>query len=376
MKIIEIKDINAFQKLEEKWNSFLIRCSNNDFFLSYTWLYTCIKNDPPNRSLNLLLFEENDTIVGAAPVSFTRGHLKTPAGFRLPLSLRRIHFIGDSIAPRCDILTNCSPEPVIRQMVKYLDKIKASWEIAEFRQMPEGSENLQILENHIRNTGFDYSIIDDSICPYRNFDDTKYDDITLKKYTSSKRLERLINKGLRELREKGKVDTRIHWDFKYKEIEKDISAIENESWKKEQKQRLFSSDMYKFTTDLIRAARDSGELFVILMYFNNEPIAYNLGFIYANKYYSYSAAYKQEYSKYKPGYILHRETIMMMDKLKLREHDFLMGHSRYKKSFCNNVRQNKLVRVFNDHPASRLLYGIYTGVRPLYKQLKHALKQD
>ncbi|MBD3170269.1 MAG: GNAT family N-acetyltransferase [candidate division Zixibacteria bacterium] len=373
LKIRLISDIDSFISFEESWNNFLEQCVNNDFFLSYNWFKTFFSTQRFSGNLRILVFEEGGRILGAAPLVKDRGTIRTPGGWKIPISANKIHFIADDLAPRCDFPVIDNPEPALTKIAEYLASISSEWEIIAFRQIPDSSPNLPVLKRIFDRFNLDTIITDDSICPYRVFNHSDPQSKSQMIYPSSARQERLINKGLRELKKKGKVEIKTSRNGDLSILESHIAEIEYESWKRKQKRRLFSNDMAEFTSMLMKSAAVSDQLFVILLYFNEIPIAYNLGFIYKNKYYSYSSAYKERFAHYKPGYILHREVVRIMDNMNLEEHDFLMGDSRYKRSFCNNVRQNHLIRVFNSHPASRTLFTIFRGIRPLYKQFKKSL---
>ena len=373
LKIHIFRDFDSFNSFEDQWSKFLKKCVNDDFFLSYNWFKTFFTTQQTPRDLRFLIVEDGEKIVGAAPLMKDKGSIHTPGGWKIPIHANKIRFIADDLAPRCDFPVLDDPEPVLTKVAEYLASTAEEWEIIGFRQIPDTSPSLPILRSVFERHNLDIIVTEDSTCPYRIFNNSTPVISKPHGYSSSAKLERLINKGLRELKSKGKVEIKTCRSGDLSILESHIAEIEHESWKRKEKRRLFSSDMTNFTSTLMESAAASDQLFVIILYFNEMPIAYNLGFIYRNKYYSYSSAYKERFAKFKPGYILHREVVKIMDNLDLDEHDFLMGDSRYKRSFCSNIRQNYLIRVFNSHPASRTLFCIFQGIRPLYKQFKRSV---
>ncbi|GEM_PF-3982865 len=374
MDIEIIKSPAGFEALKDEWRRFLTECPNDDFFLSYSWLHTSLKGLPSESEPFFFIFRKGGKIVGAAPLCITKGKVTTPGGINLPIIINRLHFITDHLSPRYDLPFIGNPEPVLRLFTDYLRNNTAQWGFLELRQIPDSSPNLGLLQETLEKAGFFVSTVEDSACPYRHFNGTSNPKYPQFPPAYSKRLNRLINKGMKELNSYGKVELKISTESKsWREIKESMVEIEQESWKHREKHRLFSPDMNDFTTELISTAEEDGELLVICLEIDNEPIAYNAGFIYRGKFYSYSCAYKEKFARHKPGYILHREAIKIMYEMNMTEHDFLMGNSRYKRSFCESVRQNYVIRAFHDHPLSKLLYGLYTGVRPIYRQIKETL---
>ncbi|PIO05234.1 hypothetical protein COT47_05600 [Candidatus Woesearchaeota archaeon CG08_land_8_20_14_0_20_43_7] len=374
MNLRIISDIHEFLAFEGKWSQFLTACINDDFFLSHIWINTYLRQKFNGHRLRILLFETENGIISAAPLGIRKGSVITPSGWKLPIVTRTLHFIGDGHSPRCDFPIICDSEAVVGKFAEYAVAHTSEWEMIELRQIPSTSPNLPFLENAFSRLGFEVSITKDAICPYRHFDNLSGTEASLFSPNYSKRLHRLINKGMKELKSSGKVEVKVYHDCQPNTIlESCIAGIESGSWKRKAKHRLFSEDMASFTAELIHAACNTSQLFFVTLNVDDAPVAYNMGFIYRGKYYSYSSAYKASYTHYKPGYILHREVIDIMNRMNMVEHDFLMGDSRYKQSFCNRVRQNYVVRVFNDHPVSRLLYGLYSGLRQIYKQAKEYL---
>ncbi len=369
MAIEIIDNLNAFDSLRKEWTELLSRCCNDDFFLGHTWLSNYLTHKSSGELIQILLIKKGGRLIGAAPLAITQSGVTTPGGIRLPFPIKRIHFIGDTFAPRCDLIATKDPEYIVDELARYITEVAPHWDMIELRQVSSSSPNYQLLKDGFSHVDIDISIAKDSHCPYLRFDELIIRDGKPFPESYSSKLNRLINKAYRELSKKGDVEIKLYTDNDSRtRLAEHIAAIENESWKKKRGHRLFSRDMADFTSSLIDRTSKEDQMIAIILKFSNSPIAYNLGFIYRNKYFSYSSAYKEEFKNYKPGYILHREMIKTIHTKNLVEYDFLMGDSRYKRSFCNKGRQNYVIRAFNDHPISRLLLGLYKGVRPLYSQ--------
>ena len=64
-----VNDENEFALLREKWEALLNNSSNMSIYLTYQWIYTWWQHFSKNVGLNLVVFEEGDTMLPSVDTS-------------------------------------------------------------------------------------------------------------------------------------------------------------------------------------------------------------------------------------------------------------------------------------------------------------------
>ena len=87
MRVIEVNKYSDFLALEEKWQDVLEKCNYYTVFSTWEWLSIWWKHFGKGKRLVLLLAEENDKIVGIAPLMYSVHKM-------FGLRMGKIEFIG------------------------------------------------------------------------------------------------------------------------------------------------------------------------------------------------------------------------------------------------------------------------------------------
>lgn len=126
-----------------------------------------------------------------------------------------------------------------------------------------------------------------------------------------------------------------------------------------------------------------------ILYFEDKPIAYEIGFIAAETYYENQSAFMAAYQKYAPGNVI---TAMMLDALAadgIKKADFGSGDTHKKRLITQEkevlykvtISKNPVIR-FNFHNLSRAKSSLYEKmeknrkVYALYRKVKNVNKKD
>src|SRR5690606_20891273 len=128
IRITRIETIQEFESLREQWNALLFQCPEKDVFLTWEWLFAWWKwLGQRNHRLWILLFHEDETLIGIAP---------------LMLSQRRIHrvtlnWLENLGNPECDVSTFISidPEKTTKAFLNYLRENREEWDALEWKQV-------------------------------------------------------------------------------------------------------------------------------------------------------------------------------------------------------------------------------------------------
>ncbi|HDL64522.1 MAG TPA: GNAT family N-acetyltransferase [Proteobacteria bacterium] len=128
-----------------------------------------------------------------------------------------------------------------------------------------------------------------------------------------------------------------------------LLSISGRSLKFQRGVAFFSTPgMTEFMKILLPRMRESGMLKLTALYLNDRPIAYDIGFKYNDKIWSYESAFDREYAPAGVGHLL--LTLLIEDAIKdnCREFDLLRGDEDYKFSWAERRREHLEFTVY--HP--------------------------
>lgn len=113
--------------------------------------------------------------------------------------------------------------------------------------------------------------------------------------------------------------------------------IDNLSRKKERGYNTFSSELMKsFFRQLAKNFKNNFLVFVL--FFQNIPIAYEIGFVSGNVFFGNQLGYNGHYAKYEPGKLLHVKFIEKLGEIGIKEIDFGAGGDNLKKALTRQHR--------------------------------------
>lgn len=84
-----VKGTAEFEALEPEWNAFLKQCDLENISLQHEWLSTFLKHFPQDKLAIITIRNEKNELVGAAPFSINRGHMRL-----FQRSLNFLRFVG------------------------------------------------------------------------------------------------------------------------------------------------------------------------------------------------------------------------------------------------------------------------------------------
>lgn len=241
--------------------------------------------------------------------------------------------------------------------------------MVDLRSLYASSGNVEIAKRVFTANGLICRTGPDSLCPYVpiNSDWEIY-------YSSrfSKKHRKMRRKEFRRLQSKGDITFRVVKDLSEDpDIMNEIGEIEQDkSYKKgPQGLGLFGDEKLKnFFFEIASAFSRKRWLSIAVLELDGDPIAYRLGFQYAQKYWSYNTAYDQDYGYYSPGRILARYLIKQCHESKMKEFDFLRGITSFKSEWTDTIRQNVRLGVFKGDVCSTILRFLYWKIRPFLER--------
>lgn len=324
MRITEINSYSDFIALKDRWNDVLRRCDHS-VFSTWEWLSTWWKHHGNSKRLLILLAEENNEIIGIAPLMYS---VHTILGLRQG----KIGFIGAADSDYTDFIIADRREECLPLFIDYLNNIPEKWNCIELIDVQESSKCMPVL----RKTSNKLKLRCE--CPYAPL--PKSYDTFLKGLSHDWRWR--VRRNLRLLKKDFKVDF-----ADYSGIQ---SCDEGMRWLFELHKKRFETKGYpgifadpksrNFHLDIAKSFAQKGWLSLFLLKLSDNIVAALYGFKYQAKFYQYQMGFDPDYSKYSVGNQLIAYTIGKCIEDELLEFDFLRGASLHKDHWTTKARWN------------------------------------
>ena len=356
IEVNKLTSNEAFNALREEWNQFLFQGLLEDIFLTWEWLFAWWKAFGDANELWLLTVRENGRLIGIAPLM-----LKTHR--KLFLQLRVLLSIG---TPQCDVsgFIATNKEIVTEAICSYLEEHKEEWDILEMKAMPKSVyEAKELPEFFLKDNGYRtiqkvdehyYLPVNDSWENYFN--------------NLSKNLRRNLKRRLRRAEEQGNV---IHKRYTGKNLNWEHFKMIFEINEKGSFPYLYRSKKSKtFHEYLYDLLNENGWLQIETLYIDDQPVAFQYGYIFMNKYQDWRGGYDANYETLGVGKILMMFSIQNWFKEQVREVDFLRGTHAYKADWQPLSRDFIDLRIFRVQRLETLIAYIWL------KKLKSIIKRS
>ena len=315
MRITEIDSYSDFIALEDRWKDVLRRC-NHSVFSTWEWLSIWWKHYGNNKRLVILLAEENNKIIGIAPLMYS---VHTMFGLRQG----KIEFIGTSHSDYNDFILEDKHEKCIKMFLDYLNNLPENWNSLELTDIPENGNSMSSLRKISNSIRPLYK------CPYAPL--PKSYDALLSNIKRKHRKE--LQRNLRRLEEDGfKVDL-VDYSGIYS-VTKGMNTLfdlHQKRWKSRGFSGAFTDrDFCSFNLDIARSFAQEGWLGLYSLELSGKPVASLYGFKYMSKYYAYISGIDPAYYKYSVGNLLFLHAMTKCIQDELVEFDFMRGAETYK----------------------------------------------
>ena len=333
MKVIKTRE--ELSSLEPVWNRLLEESGVDSVFLTYEWISSWLEVFGREGEIFILKGEGKDW-KGIFPL-FRRVR-------PLPLGkLRIISFIGEPLSDRCDFIITGNRTAAIEAFLTYCREHNNDCDLLRLRQIPADSSNARLLKKKLagENIKFNYRVCDRA--PYIPLPDSWEDYFQ----TRSRSFKKKVRKYFRLIRERGEI--RIDQLPLSPETWEILLGISGRSPKFQRGVAFFSPPgMTEFMKILLPRMREAGLLKLTVLFLDDRPIAYDIGFRYHDKIWSYESAFDREYAPAGVGHLL--LTLLIEDAIKnnCREFDLLRGDEAYKSSWADRRREHLEFTIY--HP--------------------------
>jgi CelD/BcsL family acetyltransferase involved in cellulose biosynthesis len=330
MKIREINRLENFLALEKEWNNFLETVDPNPLFSEWEWLSTWWKLFGNNKRLLVLLAEENNKIVGIAPLMFSVDDIY---GFRIG----KIEFIGTPDSGCHDFILGEKREECIRLFIKYLDNYYEKWTYIKLSDIQETSKSIKLLTGLSGNSRrIRVRMIND--CPYislpKSFD-TFYSSLNYAFIKDIKRRQK-------RLQEKYSIEFK---EYSNSEMVKSgmeiLFNLHQKYWVSKGETGAFDNPKFRnFYSDVASLFSEKGMLFLCSLLADGAPVAIVCGFRYRSKLWCVSFGREISFDRYGVGNLLILHVLKKFIEEGFTEFSFGRGDEAYKYRWNAQSRKN------------------------------------
>jgi CelD/BcsL family acetyltransferase involved in cellulose biosynthesis len=344
IRIREVRSYSDFIAIKDKWKDALEK-GENSVFSTWEWLSTWWKHFGKNKRLLVLLAEENNKIVGIAPLMFSVHKI-------FGLWQGKIEFIGRSHSDYNDFILTDKPQNCMELFLDYLNNLPENWSSLELTDIPENRNSISYLYKMSSN------IRPSSMCPYSLL--PKSYDAFLNSFKRKRRKE--LERSLRLLEKDG---FRVHF-VDYSETSKvadgmnALCDLHQKRWKQKGFSGVFADTEFRnFNLDIARLFSREGWLGLYSLELSGKPTAMLYGFKYKHKYYAYVQGMDPAYLKYGVGSLLVLHVMKKCIKDQITVFDFMRGAEAYKNRWNTKTKRNFEVIVPRTRTLAGFGYSIY-----------------
>lgn len=374
MSIRVVTTTSEFENLQTAWDALYRSNPNHTPFQSWEWNFAWWKNFGDEKSLRLLVVENEGRVIGIAPFYLRKKFYGFP--------LRHLGFIGQKRGDYLDFIVTAGQEALFfRTLGEYLKSAIDEWQLVELKDVPENSVNLPHLFREMRENFPLFGVEHQRICvsipltaDWEGF-----------LQTLGKRTRKDVGYDRRFLDKNFKTEFKIFTNSSAVfDGFRDLVTIYQERWQEEKGAGRFAEDnVFKFEEEVCRRLSQRGDYRLYLLYADGRPAAGLAGYVSNGKYYGDTYAHAPQFHKFSAGNVLLGRAIEDCIQNKWSELDLSRGDEPYKFKWNGQAKRNCHIKIFrNRFAAARaaLFEGIYekaSGSKRLndwlarYRRLRH-----
>ncbi len=291
----EFNRLDDFCSLEESWRRLTDQTPLANFFQTWEWLTTYWEHLPDDRRMRVFVVEKDGTAVGMLPMVVcpeSRG-VGTMQVFTLPLDSWGTLFTP--LGP--------SPQQTLQTVLDHLHSRRRDWDILSLRWLDERPGQLDVAVA-LAKTGWRTQVVKENrgvLIDCRTDWQTYWDSRSKKWRSNVGRLRRKLTRDFAEPEIR-----RWRGDLSHAErdcVWEDCQRVARSSWQAESGKGvpLCSETHLPFLKRLHDVACSAGFIDVVLMYVDEQPVAYGYNFVYRRNVSGFRMGYDQAFRQYGVG---------------------------------------------------------------------------
>jgi CelD/BcsL family acetyltransferase involved in cellulose biosynthesis len=311
-----VESLREFEELRKAWNLLAEAHTEQTVFLTWEWLYAWWKRNQEGKNLWLLTAYQQNELVGIAPLMLVK--LKKHG-----MSFRLLQTLGTPNTDQsCFITLNNNPEIVMRfceHMVAHKDK----WDAIELNEHKDEDTATHIITSFLENHGLVTKI--NSNLHY-HIEITKPWDVFYKSLSRNMRHD--IEKTIRHANEAYNINLKhfrgvdVRWEYFETLFEINKNGHFPEKYRPE-KERAFHRELFE-------TMRENNWIEIVLLYFDDKPVAYEYGFTLNGRFEDWRTGYDTNYKEQSAGKLLLILLLKELFEQGYQDFDFLRGEYEHK----------------------------------------------
>ncbi len=366
MKFEIIKTYQEFTQLKSQWNHLVNKRKKWNAFLSHGWFDDFINTFSLKDQLHIAVWKDKDRVLAILPL-----YVKNQKGLRTLFPY--LALLANEHSCKIDLIQDgtLTPEEIQIQLSNLL---KSTPYPLYLEDLPHDSKLNQALINNNQNPSLNRMLIRYQV----------RESVLLKlpesgeqfvKQSPRKTLKKYRNR-LRGLNKKANLTFKKYDQIEdFKVIEEHINQIDSHSWQGQLGTgTLLSKQTGPFYANLMKRELTTHNLWVWILYADNEPIAYEIQIQDPYCLFGIKTAYKETYSVNSPGFILEFHHLHWAAENKFTQYDFLGYFTPYKYRWGGEQDLYFRFRLFPANPGSLVHYLLSRFRYQYYPRLKKFIK--
>jgi CelD/BcsL family acetyltransferase involved in cellulose biosynthesis len=336
------RTLDEFSALQSEWDELYSRSVPRNPFLSYAWTRACWDMQTSRLMPFVATIRENGSLVALAPFC-----IETRSGFRI------LRFIAEDRSDYLGVLCVPALKQVENQLLSELTARSTDWDLAVFRQIAEPFSSLHRVAPPANSRLYARQW---TTSAYSRFDA----DWASLHSEGPAWLKEMRKRRRRFVREGGTIECFTGQDA----VERldQVASIEACSWKaREGVERIQAGAGQQL---LRRAfAEMEPELHLWIGFVSDRAVAFQIGFVAADRLWLYQASYDERFSKERAGSVVSYVAIEQCWERGIREYDYMAGEEPYKLARTSRLRPIYSVAVHRRTVRGWLAYAILIAPR-------------
>ncbi|MET0785308.1 MAG: GNAT family N-acetyltransferase [Paenisporosarcina sp.] len=339
MKIFSIHTLEELNTYKDTWNDILESNQNENPFIEFKWIENWWKYLGDSHSIEVLVLEDNERIIGFFPLQFSK-----------IFSTTIIEFVGRGDANYMDFIVYEDDKE--KAIYFILDELMLSFPKTMFHLhgVLSSSSTSTILKNYVTVKNYEASIFS-AITPFIHIKA-----VNMEEYINKRKKIHGLNRKERRLRYLGEVKTS---PSKLDEME-DVFTIHDKHWKHKTDTSQFTEEAHKkFYYALLKNSEGAMQTQLEGMYLDNEMIAFSYGFLCRGRFTGLLNDHDDDYDIYGLGTILNKELIAGSQKKGIRVFDLGIGYEPYKFEWNTGVDYANEFIIASKECQSQIIFHLY-----------------
>jgi len=361
VQVSEVVDYDSFLSLEREWNRLVERSTTDTVFVRHEWFNCWWQAYGNGKGMLVLLVRDGEQLLGICPL------MTTDERFRI-FPVRKIAFMANDEAPRCDLICADRHEEVVSAIVSYLKTRTAEWDVLHLQRVPNTSMNMALFSDAFKREGFQPFLRKSWTSPYLLINE---DWVTFYKGTTQRFKKRMRNNLNRIKKANSHSIEHITNPEDLAALIGDIFTVGQQCWKAELGRAISSSpENREFFSKLAEIAANNGWLSLWLMKIDGRPVAFEFHLRYKGSAHALRSEFDQNFSDLSPGAVLDVQAVQTIFDEGMHLYDLGGSADEYKKHWTSEVQEHGDLVVFNRGAYQGVLRFVEGALVPCFKKVR------